>query len=181
MLCPNCGAENPDSASYCNLCMARFATGAPLTPAPSPRAPQEPPSQPPDGYDPYTAAPSYVYENDMHMGRKKRNPLRSAKSGVGKVIVLVIVIAVLGAAAFGIFALYGKLTHRDITGSYYFKTDPRYYATFNKDGTCFIVQLDGSASGRYELNGNQMTLIPDDQKRWTGDVFTVKGDTMYDR
>lgn len=60
MNCPMCGAENPEGAKFCNLCMSRFGEAestsgvdAPTSPhAPSqadPTDPPGPPRQPPDG------------------------------------------------------------------------------------------------------------------------------------
>jgi hypothetical protein len=181
MICPRCGADNPATAPFCSLCMAKFAPAVPPTSQPMPQAPSGPPAEPPADYDPYTAVSSYVYEKESLGGRRKKNPLRTVRSGAGRVVVAVVLIAVLAACGYGVYALYMHLEKKDITGTYFNQADPSYYLTFKKDDTYVLVQPSGTVTGKYEVNGDKFTLIPDDTKRWVGGVFTVRGDTMYDK
>jgi hypothetical protein len=180
MICPRCGADNPATASFCSLCMARFAPAVPPTSQPVQQAPPGPPAEPPADYDPYTAVSSYVYEKESLGARRKKNPLRAARSGVGRVVVAIVLIAFLAACGYGVYMLYMHMEKKGITGTYVDKANPSYYITCNNDGTCVVVQSVGTVTGKCEVNGDKFTFVPDDTKQWSGGEYTVRGDTLYD-
>src|SRR4030042_3686696 len=69
MQCPQCGAENPDSSTFCSLCLARFTSRAEGTMTShtnvTPLGPQVAPPTPPAPQNPVTK-PEYVSPGDYH-------------------------------------------------------------------------------------------------------------------
>jgi len=60
LICPHCGAENPDYSSFCSLCLARFSrVGEANNPAPHPAAAPVQQQAPPEAGDQYVSPGDY--------------------------------------------------------------------------------------------------------------------------
>ena len=73
IICPHCGAENPDTSAFCSLCLARFTTdsGQAVPPGAQKPPPRHIPSPPAAQYTPAQAGPRYVSPGDYAALRRE--------------------------------------------------------------------------------------------------------------
>src|SRR6266699_4759505 len=69
MICTYCGANNADTANFCEKCGKQFETNEPTQlSAPSPSSENTPPSPPSEQQGPFYAAPSFPQPNATEYG-----------------------------------------------------------------------------------------------------------------
>ena len=111
MNCPQCGAENPEGAAFCNLCQTVFAQGR--------QSPSDPQQYVPQPYDtpsmqggfqpgPYGAPPGSMSAPSEWAGPSA--PVAATKGRAGSftntiIIWLIVLIVVAGGAVFGVVLL----------------------------------------------------------------------------
>lgn len=105
MICPGCGAENPDSASYCGLCSKVF------TPA------QEPPTDyySPDPYAPEFSASDYYQTLDRY--GSDRGGRSVSLAGLKSFLVMLLVLAVLAMGGYLAYRYFFSTTTHSSTHS----------------------------------------------------------------
>lgn len=181
MICPRCGAENPDNAPYCNLCATPFAPVPQQAPAPQGQAPT-PPAAYAQPLDPFAAshvpAASDVYGDRAAPARATGHHHHSR--GLGKQGTTIMALVVVAVVVAGGVILYLQLNKSAVSGKYMETGSTTAYTQLNSDGTFSVTDQGQTISGTYKVDGTSITLTPTRPAGLPTSSGTIQGDTLTD-
>ena len=169
MLCPHCGADNPDDAIYCSLCAMRFSANQVEEPDS-----QYPPSDWLAGAPVITASDAHSYDepsSDRSIRRRRR--LRSLLTN------LVILLVIAGLVVTGVL-LYRHYRKPGIAGKYIHEKNSSESLTLDSEKTFTNVETTMTVRGTYEVSGTTITLTPTNPAGLPSLSGTINGNTITD-